>query len=486
MGSQKYLAICMGKEAATVVCIDSQDRAGKILGCFNVSLEPEQQGRAVADLIGRGCAEREWQFSEAVVALDCALFMQHSVHSEFSDAKQIATTVRFDTEECLATDVTDLAIAFQITSSNEKGSELTVFTAKHKVLSEIITSLQSNNIDPVAIKPDVSCLSRFVRQKLCSSEEGPDGTLFGLLSERRGYLVIPAGSASKEPVVRTFLVGPTQDKSKLLSQEVLVTTALARGDGRIGRLRLFDSTGSLDIAGLSQRLGMEAAAIDEVGLAGGDDGALGECTDAVGFAIAYGAALGHFEKAHAVNFRDDYMPYQGKRVRLQNTLKYLSMSLTVFLMAVGLYFHTQLFGVNKSRQDLNRCLARDYASVMVGQKLPKRISALTKLRSEWTRLRTTKDPKTGGDESMVSRAAAVLKPFNDCAAQTNWTIDSLTITDRNISITGDTSGARNTLVLFDTIKKSGLQIAKQTTYTKGGRGSFSITLVPNEGMRTGK
>ena len=50
------------------------------------------------------------------------MFMQHNVHSKFNDPKQIAATVRFDAEEALATDISDLAIAFKITSSNQAGS----------------------------------------------------------------------------------------------------------------------------------------------------------------------------------------------------------------------------------------------------------------------------------------------------------------------------------------------------------------------------
>ncbi len=76
------------------------------------------------------------------MALDCAMFMQHNVHSEFSDPKRIAATVRFDTEEALATDITDVAIAFRITSSDDSGSNLTVFTAQRKVLSDVLGALQ--------------------------------------------------------------------------------------------------------------------------------------------------------------------------------------------------------------------------------------------------------------------------------------------------------------------------------------------------------
>jgi hypothetical protein len=131
-----YLGIYLSKDTATVVCLGSQGRNRSVLGCFSVSAEEreKQNPQALARLIAEGCAERGLKFSEAAVALDCAMFMQHNVHSEFKDAKQIAATVRFDTEEAVSTDISDVAVAFEITSSDETGSELTVFTAERKMI----------------------------------------------------------------------------------------------------------------------------------------------------------------------------------------------------------------------------------------------------------------------------------------------------------------------------------------------------------------
>ena len=168
MEAKNYLGIYLSKDAATVVCIGSKGRGHDVLGCFSVSVQeqPEQDDHMLATLIARGCAERELQFSEAALALDCAMFMQHNVHSDFNDPKQIAQTVRFDTEEALATDISDIAIAFQIASSDQGGSELSVFTTQRKILSDVLLSLQSNHIDPVTVEPDVSCLSRFISRKV--------------------------------------------------------------------------------------------------------------------------------------------------------------------------------------------------------------------------------------------------------------------------------------------------------------------------------
>jgi len=161
---QNYLGIYLSKDGATVVCLGSQGRSGNVRGCFSVSLDQEQERSTSADmselarLIAEGCAARRLEFSEVAVALDCAMFMQHNVHSEFRDAKQIAQTVRFDTEEALSTDISDVAIAFKVTASDKSGSEMTVFTAQRQILSDVLRSLQRNNIDPVTVEPDVNCI----------------------------------------------------------------------------------------------------------------------------------------------------------------------------------------------------------------------------------------------------------------------------------------------------------------------------------------
>jgi len=306
------------------------------LGCFSVSLEEQDQPspQVLASLIAQGCLEKKWSFSEVAVALDCAMFMQHSVHSDFNDPKQIAATIRFDTEEALATDITDAALAFEITSTGKSGSELTVFTAQRKVLSEVLLSLQQHNFDPVTIEPDVNCLSRFIAAKASSAESQQPGTLFGILSGRNGYLIAPPVSTGaglqKASTARTFLVGPTQDRGALLTREVLVTAALVGGGEPINRLKVFDSAGAVDHRQLSEKLSIEADGVDLLA-SEAESRTTADCADAVDFAIAYGAALAHSEKGHHVNFRDDFSPFQGKKIKLQKALKLAAILVTGFL-----------------------------------------------------------------------------------------------------------------------------------------------------------
>lgn len=481
MEGTNYLGIYLSKDAATVVCLSSEGKSRTVLGCFSVTIEEkdQQNPQELARLIAEGCAKRGLKFSEAAVALDCSMFMQHNVRSKFNNPKQIAATVRFDAEEVLGMDITDLAIAFKVNSSSQDGSSLTVFTARKKQLSDILTSLQSSNIDPVTIEPDVNCLSRFIVQNLSPP---PDlCSLFCILSESNGYFITLA-EARQTLAMRTFLVRPTQDRNDLLAREVPVTTALVESDKPINSIKVFDSAGSVNYPRLGERLGIESGSADLTETAVPGPEALADCTGPVGFVIAYGAALSHLEKAQSVDFRSDFMPYQGRKVRLEKALKFSSVSAVVLMLAAGLYFQLQLWQENKYRNRLQTKFENQYSAVMFGKKPPAKTNPVKKLAGELRRIENVKKGllSVTGEEAISAKLTMVLEAFNKCAERTDLNVNSVSITTKTISIAGDTSSRANTLKLFDSIRKSGLEILQQNLGAKGGRDNFSIIVVPKK------
>jgi hypothetical protein len=480
--SPNYLGIYLSKDTATAVCLGLEGKGRSVLGCFSVTIEEkeEQKPQELVRLITEGCAKRGLKFSDAAVALDCSMFMQHNVRSKFNDPKQIAATIRFDAEEILGMDITDLAIAFKVTSGNQAGSSLTVFTAQKRQLSDILISLQSNNIDPITIEPDVNCLSRFILRNVSLP---PDlRSLFCVLSDSSGYFIAFA-ETQETPAMRTFLVRPAQERNELLAREIPITIALVEADMPVNSIKVFDSTGSVDYQQLSKRLGIEAGSVDLVAAAATGPEALADCAGPVGFAIAYGAALSHLEKAQSVNFRNDFMPYQGKKVRLQKAMKFSSVSVAVLMLAAGMYFQLQLWQKNKYRSQLYKKFEKQYSAVMFGKKPPDKTNPVKKLAGELKRIENVRKGllSVTGEESISAKLTLVLEAFNKCAAQTNLNIGSITVTTRTISIAGDTSSRENTLKLFDAIRQSRLEIMQQDLDTKGGRDNFSITVTPTRG-----
>jgi hypothetical protein len=484
--SQNYLGIFIGRKTATVVCLGQPKKDGSNVKCFSVSAEGQEQQdmQTLAGLIAEGCAERNLKFSEIAVALDCSMFMQHNVHSEFKDPKQIAATIRFDTEEALATDITNVAVAFEIASSDETGSQLTVFTAERQILTEILDALQQYNLDPVNIEPDVHCLSRFIDRRVNLEKSERAGTLYGMLSHRNGYLIVPPIATDDESrtasIVRTFLVGAKQDRTKLLQREVLVTTALVEGAGPLSSLTVFDSTSAVNCKQLGDAVGIGTDEIDLRSIVETKLVQDADYADPIDFAIAYGAVLALSEKDRSVNFRDDFSPFQGKKLRFQKTLKISAISITILLVAVGLYFQTQLFSVNKDSDKLRSKFARDYAEVTLEQ-LPADLkinNAVSELKRLQRRIKDEKKGKYTDEKPISSNLTLVLKAFNECAVQTNLNIDTITVTTKNITIMGDTSNRQKTLKFFEALKKSDLENMRFNFSAKGGRDNFNITVAP--------
>ncbi|MCK5175140.1 MAG: hypothetical protein KAR47_17225, partial [Planctomycetes bacterium] len=143
----------MSHEMAVAVLLSKHGSNRNILGCFSVRkdqiLDDEQDDphKNMVKILVRKFAEKKLNFSEVSVALDCSLFTQHDIRSGLTDYKQIANTIRFDVEEAVAMDAMELAVAFDITSKDETGSNVAVYTAKRDELSQILSSIEANGID---------------------------------------------------------------------------------------------------------------------------------------------------------------------------------------------------------------------------------------------------------------------------------------------------------------------------------------------------
>ena len=463
-----------------MVCVALQGRDRKLLGCFSASVEDPQENRlqVLAKGIATTCAERGLKFGQAAVALDCTMFMQHAVHSEFTDYKRIAATVRFDTEEALATDVADVAVAFRIVSNDDTGSNLDVFTAQRSVLTEILVALQGAGIDPVVVVPDSYGLSLYLDTYGAPDESAEHKPLYAMLSDSRGYLLtVPKGSGAS--TTRAFPIAEAQNRESLLAREVLTTAALAEAAGPVDQLCLLDVKDEVSTEQLAGRVGRPVTLCDPAGLAGAASEDIAGCSSAVDFALAYGAALALAEKEKGVNFRNDHMPYEGIKLRQNRALKFLSISVTTLLLAVGVYFQAHLMSVNKTRADIRDKFRPDYVAVMVGKKFPDSMTlkeAVRNVKKELDRLMAEKGIKGAPQESISAKLTLVLQAMNSCAAQTGLVIDTITVTAKTIYINGSTTSRRNTDSVLDAMRKVGLVIQDHQVGADGDRDKFDMTV----------
>jgi len=145
----------------------------------------------------------------------------------------------------------------------------------------------------------------------------------------------------------------------------------------------------------------------------------------------------------------------------------------------------RLMQVNKYRSRLREMLKEDYSAAMYGRKLAGKTNPVGELKRAKRKVEEINKGilSATGAQSVSAKLTRVLEAFNKCAASTNLAIESVSITSRAITIAGDTSNSRNTLKVFDTVRKTGMNILQQRMSAKGGRHTFQITVEPKKQTR---
>ncbi len=486
MDDKKYLGVYIERCSASVVSLAQTAREHKVADCFSVTIgekgDQAQDTAELVNLIADQCAKKAlvYQDCQIAVALDCSMYMQHKVHSEFTDSRQIAQTIRFDTEESAATDISGDALAFEVYSKSSAGTDLNVFTAQKKILLDILTAFSKHNIDPVTIEPDISCLSRFLTRYLPSTQN--QTTVFAVLSGRNGYLIVPSSDTGTSAVKRAFLISPVQDRNNLITRQITLTTAAIDDENQNIFLKVFDAAGKIDPQKIAQKLRCQVENIDLTAPIPAELDVLSDSTDKVAFAAAAGAAFSLADGNDVVDFRADFSPFQGKKHKIQKNIKVIGICAVICMLALGVFFQKKLFDANKPRKEIRAVFENDYIAVLPGSKeLPDKFSeALRKLKKESDRLQRYEKGRINaeGEKTSSAKLTMTLEAFNkdDCAKNINLQIDSINITSKYIRLTGSTLSYNGTMELRKKLIESDLEILNEELFSKGGRHNFSITL----------
>jgi hypothetical protein len=481
---QKCLGIYWTRNGATAVLATFEGQALQLWNCFTVMVPPPAEGQerqSLAQLISAACMERQLVFDEVAVAIDCGMFTQHNVHSDFTTARQIAQTIRFDAEEALATDASKLAISFNITGSDGSGSEVCVYSADRAAMMDILADLQNNKFDPIAMEPDVSCLVRFIQYAFMP--QAGTHPLYALLGRTFGYF-IAAGQTPSNWKVRTFIIGANQDRGALAAREIPMTLAALNTADAVDSLWLFDDTNFLSVQKMGEETGLSAEQMDLVRVMEPVTAGMTEHPAPVDFAIACGAALGHLTKTR-IDFRQDFMPYLGKRILFEKTLKMLSISVILMLLAVGLYFQLRLYKANSYLNTVRQNMKNEYVAVF-GKAAPSGTNMLNKLKSEAIRVQKIKSGQlsASGEASVSALLTYVFEALNAAPSQVQVNIDYITVGARSIMIAGDTASRDNTIALFNAFDAHQHLKTSQPSYDfKSGRDQFKVTILPKDSAK---
>jgi hypothetical protein len=279
-------------------------------------------------------------------------------------------------------------------------------------------------------------------------------------------------------VLRTFIVGQSQERAELLKREIPITNGLLGSQGPVNLVRVYDPASQFDFQQLGRAIHIDTEFFDVADAASAPT----DCSDCVGFAIAYGAALSLLQKDATVNFRSDFMPYLAKKAAFEKSIKILSVCVVVLIIALGLFLQMRLFHISKYRSQLREKLQKEYSAVLPGKKLEKGVDPVKKLAGELRRVKEAKSGQYGpaNQQTPVAKLTLVLEAFNKCASQVHLSVDSISISASVINVAGSTSSRENTLRLFDNLRVNNLDILQQRLDSKAGLDVFSISVVPKK------
>lgn len=471
MEQANYLGMYLTPEGIYAAVLSDKGHAAGVR-CFFVPCASSASEGSALTAAARQALHQAGPCEEFAAAVRSSVINQYDLHSEFTDPRQIESTIRFDAEEAAATDASSLAVTFAITASGSTGSDIAVYTADRQTLTDILLDLQGAGLDPTVLEPDGVCLARAMEKTGVLSAAGK---IFLLIFGRACFLLVPQGDGFA-PKVRTFLLPDDPDKTTALSRQMILSVAALPAASSIKTLVLVNSGQDIDAAEMSKRMGMQVEQLELSGQLNLQTPYELPAEQTGGFLFACGSAMALAGRGLRADFRRDFMPYQGRRRLLQKSLKVVSVSLTILFVMLGLYFQTRAIRMNNYTSQLYERLKNDYTSAMYGKTPPSSESVGSRLRRELTRVKQLQ--QYGLDESAVTaRLTYVLEAINDSPKSVDVNIKTITISDRTISLIGDTDSRKSTRELFDAIKKHRkLEVSEERFNAAGNRDEFVVSL----------
>ncbi|MFA6176054.1 MAG: hypothetical protein WC765_05700 [Phycisphaerae bacterium] len=477
MEQNKTLGIYITPSRATIVLIGRAGGKIEIAEQFSVAVAPVEgtpfSFAEAAKGIAAGCTEKQLLFSDVAVALDCRLYRQQVLHSEFTEYRQISQTVKFDAEESLAVNAAETAVAFELASKGVSGSEVSVYAAGASVVSEIITTLAGSKLDPVSIEPDSICLRRILSHLPGYGQEIK--TMLMAVSKEKCFIISPPPQVGNAQI-RAFLTAESQNKTNLAAREIMFSTVSTIGGRDIQKTLIYDSTGKVNVAELGQSVSVavEPFGTEQIIVSA----ELPADTDGLDIIIAAGAAAGLAGKCDKVDFRTDFMPYQGKRMILEKAVKTMSFCLLAVFIVLGVLLQIQYQKTSGVRNDLKKKFKAEYSIAMPGGRFVSGKDALGKLKREINRIKDVKSGllTAGGDDSVEAKLTFLFEAINSVPKNVDIEIDKIVVTTKTMNITGNTS-PRGYLELFGAVDKHQKLIRGQSTYqSKDNRDQFRLTI----------
>jgi len=350
-----------------------------------------------------------------------------------------------------------------------------VFAADRAALNGMLDALQAANLDPTAIEPDILCLARFLEQNFSALKD--TNPLFVVLADQSCHIIKPQGH-HLGPMVRSFIIGASQNKATVLAREIPLTLAAMNLHEPVDSLLIAGQTDQLDVKALSESTGIAAETIDLTALTGADQSLLADCASQVEFVMACGAAIAEIKRIKTSDFRRSFAPYQGKRMVLQRTLRTTSIFVSISMIVLALYFQLKVMRINGYVGDLDRKMAGEYVKAMYGREPRSDMSILRQLDRAHKKVERIKKGGAFGDEGSVpAKLTYMLEAINKSPKKIVLNVSTVDVTTKTMSLTGNTRRRADTLALLNSFKSHPKLVKGYVSYDeKANRDAFTIHL----------
>ena len=196
-------------------------------------------------------------------------------------------------------------------------------------MSDLLTDLQANNIDPTIIEPDILCLARCINSNFILPDTS--SSLFVVISSSTCYMIY-LDPARTGPYLRSFMADPSQDFNRILAREIPLTLASVSGDTENTSIFITGITDSVNTAVLSERISGDVKNISLDKIVQSDRPEVSIRT--AQHAAAFGAAAFNPGRIKHADFRQDFFPYLGRKVIIQKALRITCIAASVMFIAL--------------------------------------------------------------------------------------------------------------------------------------------------------
>ncbi len=472
------VGLYLARGRAMAVWLSEKD-PGTIVKAMDIQPTEGESAQTIALEAARKIRLQGGNIEQVYVAMDCSYYTQYSLHSEFSDARQVESTIKFDAEEAAATDAMNLAVTFTITGPLPTGSEVMVFSADRQTATDTLLDVREGGLDPVIMEPDAVSLARMLERTLHLSEQAD--TLFVLADQPNCYIVQP-GKPGFAPKLRSFLPGPEQNRTTALTREVFMALTGWDDNDPLRKVVFVHPPQGLDTKVLAERTGLEVrveTVVDKLHCEYSDKNDL----PVSAFLIAVGAALAMQERGQSADFRRDFMPYQGRRKAVESSLRMVSISLSLLFIAAGIFFQSRIYRMNNYQEKLQTKLNEEYRSAMYGVNPPTTEAVNSRLKRTLANAKRVQEGLgPGDDKSVPAKLTFLLEAINNSPKTVDVSVQKIAVTDRTMRVKGDTNSRKSTLDMFEAIKKHPkLKFGSERMEIVGARDVFEFTLEPAQG-----